>query len=342
MTPTPQTSADDLRSALRALVRPVAVVTAAHAARHYAMAATAFCEVSMDPPSMLLCINRANATHAVVAEGGELCLNLLAEDHCEISRRCGGGVGPEERFDLGDWIFDPGRPPRLADACASILLRPVRVVDHATHAVVIGEVTGVTCRGDRSPLGFHDGGYLFPLAGAALNLVAQSARLGEAGGMTDGFLMLDVMRAFYWFDEGLQSALRARGWDEVSRSQSMAFANIALGVRRPIDLARNLGITRQGVSKMLQEMVDREWIVIEPDPTDKRASIVAFSEKSQQLRADALEILDRIDKELGKRIGRKSLESLRATLARDWGPPPEIAGNGAAQYPARWPLPRSS
>ena len=295
------------------------------------MAATAFCEVSMDPPSMLVCVNRANATHAVVAEGAELCLNLLAEDQDEISRRCGGGVGPEERFGLGDWVFETARPPRLADACANILLRPVRVVDHATHAVVVGEVIDVVRREDRRPLGFHHGVYLFPLAGAALNLVAQSARLGEAGGMTDGFLMLDVMRAFYWFDEGLQSALRARGWDAVSRSQSMAFANIALGVRRPIDLARNLGITRQAVSKMLQEMVDREWIVIEPDPTDKRASIVVFSDKSQQLRTDALEILGRIDQELGDRIGRKALESLRATLARDWGPPPEIAGRLAGQ-----------
>lgn len=149
--------------------------------------------------------------------------------------------------------------------------------------------------------------------------------------MQDGYLMLDVMRAFYWFDEGLQSALRARGWDAVSRSQSMTFANIALGVRRPADLARNLGITRQGVSKMLQEMVERDWIVIEPDPTDKRASIVAFSAKSQQLRADALEILGKIDAALGERIGGKALDALRATLARDWGAPPEIAAPDRAQ-----------
>ena len=326
-----QNCAEGLRGALRSLVRPVAIVTAAHAGRNHAMAATAFCEVSMDPPSMLVCINRSNATHAAVSEGADICLNLLAEDQREISRRCGGGVVPEERFEVGDWVLGPGGPPRLADACASILLRPGRIIDHATHAVVIGEVVDVALRDDRRPLGFHDGAYLFPLAGTALNLVAQSALLGEAGGMTDGFLMLDVMRAFYWFDEGLQSALRARGWEAVSRSQSMAFANIALGVRRPIDLARNLGITRQGVSKMLQEMVDREWIVIEPDPTDGRASVVAFSDKSQQLRADALEILSRIDQQLGERLGRKTVDALRATLARDWGPPPEISAPPAAQ-----------
>lgn len=325
------TDAAALRGALRSLVRPVAVVTAVHADRFHAMAATAFCEVSMDPPSMLVCINRSNATHAAVMAGADICLNLLAEDQAEVSRRCGGGVAAEERFDVGDWVFEAGRPPRLADACASIMLRPVSRVDHATHSVVIGEVLEVSQSGPLPPLAFHDGAYLFPLAHAALNLVAHSARLGEAEGMKDGFLMLDVMRAFYWFDEGLQSALRARGWEAVSRSQSMTFANIALGVHRPTDLARNLGITRQGVSKMLQEMVERGWIVIKPDPTDKRASIVAFSEKSQQLRADALEILAKIDASLGERIGDKALQALRATLARDWGPPPEITGGVADQ-----------
>ncbi|MGH6695147.1 flavin reductase [Sphingopyxis sp.] len=320
-----------LRAALRILARPVAVVTSTRGEKKFAMAATAFCEVSMDPPTMLLCINRSNATHAAVAEGSHICLNLLAEDQGEVSRRCGGGVPADERFLVGDWRHDEGCPPRLADACASIMLRPVRIVEHATHSVVIGEVTSTEVRCHLLPLAFHGGGYVLPLARAALNLVANSAHVGDAGEMRDGFLMLDVMRAFYWFDEGLQSALRARGWEEVSRSQSMAFANIALGVRRPIDLARNLGITRQGVSKMLQEMVEREWIAIEPDPTDKRASIVVFSEKSQQLRNDALEILAKIDKDLATRIGRRTFETLRATLARDWGPPPEITADASAQ-----------
>lgn len=320
-----------LRAALRRLARPVAVVTAKQGGESFAMAATAFCEVSMDPPTMLVCINRSNATHGAVLAGADICLNLLAEDQGEISRRCGGGVPADERFLMGDWRHEGDGPPRLADACASIFMAPVQIVDHATHSVVIGKVVSTHLRCDRLPLAFHDGSYIFPLAGAAINLVAHSAHVGNANDMRDGFLMLDVMRAFYWFDEGLQSALRARGWEEVSRSQSMAFANIALGVRRPIDLARNLGITRQGVSKMLQEMVEREWVTIEPDPSDKRASIVVFSEKSQQLRSDALEILARIDEDLARRIGRKAFETLRTTLARDWGPPPEIAPDDSGQ-----------
>ncbi len=311
-----------LKSALRALVRPVAVVTAEHDGVRHAMAATAFCEVSMDPPSMLLCINRANATYAAVAAGAEIGLNLLADSHEEVSRRCGGSVAADARFAVGDWLLEPGKPPRLADSCAAMVLRTSQLIDHGTHVVVIGEVIEVDCRNNRAPLAFHGGAYLFPLAEAAFNLVAQSRKLGEAKGMTDGYLMMDVMRAFYWFDEGLQSALKARGWQSISRSQSITLANIALGVQRPADLARNLGVSRQAVSKMLQEMGEQDLISVKPDPTDKRASLVGFSEKSAQLRADALDILAHLEISLGERIGARSLKALRAALDKDWGRAP--------------------
>ena len=143
--------------------------------------------------------------------------------------------------------------------------------------------------------------------------------------MTANFMMMDVMRAFYWFDEGLQSALKARGWQSISRSQSIMLANIALGIKRPADLARNLGISRQAVSKMLQEMTEDNLLSVEADPSDKRAQIVNYSAESIRLRTDALDILGQLEVQLGKRIGAGSLKAFRNALQKDWGPAPEIA-----------------
>lgn len=109
----PQTAheiAAALRLALRGLVRPVAVLTAEHRGVRHAMAATAFCEVSMDPPSMLVCINRSNATYTAVAEGTEIGLSLLSEEQEEVSRRCGGGAAGEDKFAVGEWLL--GRASR--------------------------------------------------------------------------------------------------------------------------------------------------------------------------------------------------------------------------------------
>ena len=317
--PPPPEIAGALRAALRSLLRPVAVVTAEEGGVRHAMAATAFCEVSMAPPSMLVCINRANATFTAVANGGDIGLNLLSEDQESVSRTCGGAAAQDAKFDEGRWLFQAGKPPLLADSCAAMVLRPGHIVDQGTHAVVIGEVVEIVHRPRLTPLAFHDGGYVFPFAAMALNLVARSRELGEAVGMKDGFLMMDLMRAFYWFDEGLQSALKARGWQSMSRSQSITLANIALGIRRPADIARNLGISRQAVSNMLQDMVREGLITIEPDPSDRRASVVNFSESSSRLRADALEILGQLEATVAKRIGAGPMKSLRESLGKDWG-----------------------
>jgi len=142
--------------------------------------------------------------------------------------------------------------------------------------------------------------------------------------MKDGFLMMDLMRAFYWFDEGLQAALKARGWKSMSRSQSITLANIALGIRRPAKLARNLGISRQAVSNMLQDMAEQGLITIEADPSDRRASIINFSETSSRLRADALEILGKLEATVSDRVGQESLKMLRESLGKDWGEAPSF------------------
>jgi len=34
-------------------------------------------------------------------------------------------------------------------------------------------------------------------------------------------LLLSLLQGFYWFDEGLQNYLQARGWPAVTRPQSM-------------------------------------------------------------------------------------------------------------------------
>jgi len=136
--------------------------------------------------------------------------------------------------------------------------------------------------------------------------------------------MMDLMRAFYWFDEGLQAALKARGWKSMSRSQSITLANIALGIRRPAKLARNLGISRQAVSNMLQDMAEQGLITIEADPSDRRASVVNFSETSSRLRADALEILGKLEATVSDRVGQESLKMLRESLGKDWGEAPSF------------------
>src|SRR5690606_40778729 len=80
----------------------------------------------------------------------------------------------------------------------------------------------------------------------------------------------DVCSSDLWYDEALQSNLRRDGWPTPTRTQSMLFANIAMGESRPARLAANLGITRQSMSEMIATLVEQNILVVRPDRSEER------------------------------------------------------------------------
>ena len=138
-------------------------------------------------------------------------------------------------------------------------------------------------------------------------------------------LMMNLLRAVYWYDEALQAALRRADWPPVTRMQSMLFANIANGVTRPARLAHNLGMTRQSMSQMIDELVRREILLVAPDPADGRARIVQFRPEGRAIARAARATMQAIERELAERLGDAATAQLSALLARDWGRPPDVA-----------------
>ncbi len=131
---------------------------------------------------------------------------------------------------------------------------------------------------------------------------------------------MDLLSAVYWFDEALQEQLSGRGWAPLTRAQSLVLMNIAMGIQRATEIAKNIGVSRQAMSQMLAEMQSRELVAIEADPTDRRAQRIVFSLTSAAIRDDAVQILTALEAELSKRIGASKFLGLREALASDWGP----------------------
>jgi len=161
----------------------------------------------------------------------------------------------------------------------------------------------------------------------------QQRQSGTAGKkISPDILMVDLLSAVYWFDEALQAGLTAKGWSQVTRVQSLVLANIASGVHRATQLARNLGVSRQAISQTLAEMETRGLISMTLDPEDRRALIVDFSESSTAIRDDARHILKTIEATLAKRIGKSELKALKDATSADWGPSPvdEVAAKAVS------------
>ena len=143
-------------------------------------------------------------------------------------------------------------------------------------------------------------------------------------GQATAQMMVKLLEAVYWYDDALQAALNAGGWPPISRTQSLLFANIGSGERRPARLAYNLGISRQLLSHMLEELQERKILQLEPDPSDGRARIVSFTKESQALRKTAISILLSLEEALKARLGATAFNALAKGLAADWGPAPIV------------------
>lgn len=146
---------------------------------------------------------------------------------------------------------------------------------------------------------------------------------------SDDFLIGSLALALYWMDESLQRSLKSAGWPSLSRTRSMIMLNIAGGINRPAHIAKNIGVSRQAVHQMLQEMQTEGLVYLEQDPSDKRAKLVYYSEDSKDMRAAAEQMMRNIESELGKRIGHRSLSQLKKAMGSSWGAPVTVGSEKA-------------
>lgn len=123
--------------------------------------------------------------------------------------------------------------------------------------------------------------------------------------------------------------LVAAGWTDVTRAHSHVFANLDRDGTRPSELARRMGVTRQAAHQTIQELVDRGFLELAPDPKNARARRAVLTARGKRVVADARDIVRDLENTLERRIGRKRVARLRRALESDWGAP--IADGPRAQ-----------
>ena len=149
---------DAFRMAMRRVASTVNVISICVDGQPLGITATAMSPISMDPPSLLVCINRAAAVHAQMEDVTHFGVNVLHRDQEEIARMFADRTRQGQRF-LRGWENDCKRPPRLLDAQAAILCRRIDHHQFGTHSIFIGVVEDVVAREDIHPLVYLDGRY---------------------------------------------------------------------------------------------------------------------------------------------------------------------------------------
>jgi flavin reductase (DIM6/NTAB) family NADH-FMN oxidoreductase RutF len=151
--------ASDFRQALRGVASTVSIITARHGDRHHGMTVTSVMSVSMSPPALAVCINRATLLHGIMSAGTDFCINFLREEQSDLSALFSNRLLAAERFRSGGWLLETGQPGRLQDAQASILCAKSAQVEHGTHTLFIGDVVDVQACPTPEPLIYHNATY---------------------------------------------------------------------------------------------------------------------------------------------------------------------------------------
>ena len=153
----------DVRSAFRAAMRSyaatVTVVTASDGRRRHGMTATSVTSLSLEPPSLIVCINQTTLLHDILLSARRFCVNVLTRDHSRLSAAFSGAVPPEQRFELGEWKQTADGIDFLVDAQTRVFCRKVAMIPFGSHSIVIGEVDDIGSSETAGPLLYRDANY---------------------------------------------------------------------------------------------------------------------------------------------------------------------------------------
>lgn len=124
--------------------------------RPLGLTVNAFSSVSLEPPLVLICVDRRSEANAGIAASGLFNVSVLAEEQEEISRRFAAHGTAKFR----DIELAPGRNgmPVIPGAIATLECRRVAAHTAGDHLIQIGEVTEMTSRPGR-PLLYFGGAY---------------------------------------------------------------------------------------------------------------------------------------------------------------------------------------
>jgi len=121
-----------------------------------AMTANAVTSLSLDPPLLLLAVDKRAGFLQSLSQSGFFALNILKEHQEELSRRF-AQRGPKEFGDLTLTTAITGAPI-FADALGYVDCRVVNVLPGGDHDIYIGEIVAGDCH-DGRPLLFFSGNY---------------------------------------------------------------------------------------------------------------------------------------------------------------------------------------
>jgi flavin reductase (DIM6/NTAB) family NADH-FMN oxidoreductase RutF len=143
--------AEEFRLAMREFASGVAIVAAGEGERRNGCTATSLCSLSLEPPSLIVCLARSSSTLKTIRNELAFGVSLLAEDQADLAGRFAGrtGLRGAARFEGCDVIALATGAPLLKNAVVMLDCEVEETIERHTHAIVIGRVVSAKALGGR-------------------------------------------------------------------------------------------------------------------------------------------------------------------------------------------------
>ncbi|RJL24203.1 flavin reductase family protein [Bailinhaonella thermotolerans] len=149
-------SGESFKRALAVHASGVVVITGQTEGIPAGLTATSFSSVSLDPPLVSFCVDRASTTWPALRRADHFAVNVLASHQAELATRF--AAKGEDRF-AEPTRWRPGRfgVPLLQDVSAHLICLPYDTVDLGDHTLVAGLVLEAQAHTPGRPLLYHRG-----------------------------------------------------------------------------------------------------------------------------------------------------------------------------------------
>jgi flavin reductase (DIM6/NTAB) family NADH-FMN oxidoreductase RutF len=135
----------------------VTIVTTRLDGQPVGITVNSFASVSLQPPQVLISVNRKLHTHNAIEESGVFAVNLLGIEHLEWGMRF-AGMRPEnvDRFAGIDWFTAATGVPILPGVLGWLDCTLRHAFDGGDHTIFVGEVVASGARSEGRPLLYYN------------------------------------------------------------------------------------------------------------------------------------------------------------------------------------------
>jgi 4-nitrophenol 2-monooxygenase / 4-nitrocatechol 4-monooxygenase, reductase component len=145
---------EEFRDVIGSFASGVTVITALHEDKPHGTTASAVSSLSLEPPMILICLNKTSSTGRAVAGAGRFAVNILDEEQAHEAMRF--ATKGDDKFDGLAVASGKQGEPLLDGALSTLECRVVEKVTGGTHTVFLAEVDRASARAG-APLAYFRG-----------------------------------------------------------------------------------------------------------------------------------------------------------------------------------------